>query len=331
MVKVMDVTLRDGSNDIDFRFTAEQTAGIVAGLQAAGVPYIEFGHGMGLQASEKTDKKAAATDREYIEAAMSVVKDAKVGCFAAPKWVGPQDIDMLSEHGVHFVRIGTDVDKAKSAESLIRYAKKKGLEVHFSFMKAYAMDVSELASQVAAVASFGADIIHLMDSAGHMLPTEVDAYITHLKGTVDVPIGFHAHDNLSLSVANAIAAVNAGADSVDASLRGLGRSGGNAQIEALIPAFDRCGIETGIDMLSLMGVGEEYVVPLMEKRARLNPLDIVYGFAGFHSSFIGIIREVAADQGLDVDRLVMAVSRREQINVTKELVEEVARGLNSRD
>jgi 4-hydroxy 2-oxovalerate aldolase len=329
VLRVMDVTLRDGSNDIDFRFTAEHTAEIVAGLQAAGVPYIEFGHGLGLGAHEKTDKKAAASDEDYAKAAMRVVKEAKVGCFASPRWAERKEIDLLVDHGVHFVRVGTDVDKVASAQALIEYAKDKGLEVHFSLMKAYAMDVEQLTAQVETVARYGVDVIHLMDSAGFMLPEAVKKYVGHLTDRVDVPIGFHAHDNLSLSVANALAAVGAGAAFVDASLRGLGRSAGNAQIEALIPVFQRQGIETGIDMLRLMEVGEKFVVPLMEKTARLDGTEIVFGFAGFHSSFYGLVNEVAKERGLDPKELVIALCERERINVDKELVEQIADQLTS--
>ena len=54
-----------------------------------------------------------------------------------------------------------------------------------------------------------------------------------LVQAVEVPVGFHGHNNLGLSVANALAAVEAGAASLDGAIGGLARSAGNAPTEML--------------------------------------------------------------------------------------------------
>ncbi|MFH7428709.1 4-hydroxy-2-oxovalerate aldolase, partial [Pseudomonas syringae pv. tagetis] len=81
---------------------------------------------------------------------------------------------------------------------------------------------SILIEQAKLFESYGAEIIYVTDSAGALLPHEVKEKITALKEQVSCEIGFHAHNNLSLAMANTIAAVEAGATFIDGSLRCLG-------------------------------------------------------------------------------------------------------------
>jgi 4-hydroxy 2-oxovalerate aldolase len=65
-------------------------------------------------------------------------------------------------------------------------------------------------------------------------------------------VGFHAHNNLSLAVANSLAAIDAGASYIDATLLGLGAGAGNTQMEVLAGVLQRKGIETGLDFYGLI-------------------------------------------------------------------------------
>lgn len=69
MVQILDTTLRDGSYVVDFQLTAHDTALIGAALDAEGVPFIEIGHGVGMNASSNPSMRAASTDEEYLRAA----------------------------------------------------------------------------------------------------------------------------------------------------------------------------------------------------------------------------------------------------------------------
>ena len=75
----------------------------------------------------------------------------------------------------------------------------------------------------------------------------------------DVAVGMHEHNNLSLAVANSVAAIEEGATLVDVSLAGLGAGAGNCQTEALVAVLERMGIETGIDLWALQDVADEVV------------------------------------------------------------------------
>ncbi len=79
-------------------------------------------------------------------------------------------------------------------------------------MKAYISTPEELAAEVVDLQQHGVDEVAIMDSAGCMHPNEVKEYIKALKNTVSIPVGFHCHNNLGLSAANAIAAMDDGVD-----------------------------------------------------------------------------------------------------------------------
>ena len=64
--RILDCTIRDGSYVVDFQFTAEDTAVIAAGLESAGIEWIEIGHGLGLNASNAGKGAAAATDERFV-------------------------------------------------------------------------------------------------------------------------------------------------------------------------------------------------------------------------------------------------------------------------
>src|SRR3546814_10296792 len=76
---------------------------------------------------------------------------------------------------------------------------------------------SDLVEQAQLMESYGANCIYATDSAGYMLPDDVTARIALLRDKLkpETEIGFHGHHNLSMGVANSIAAVAAGARRID--------------------------------------------------------------------------------------------------------------------
>src|SRR5207245_796672 len=125
------------------------------------------------------------------------------------------------------------------------------------------------------------------------------------------PFGVHGHDNLGLAIANSLEMVRQGAGFVDTSLQGLGRSAGNAPTELMAAALARMGCETGIDFLGALRLGYKYVQPLMRARGRM-PLDVVAGFAGFHSSFMPNVLKVASRRLVDAAQLIIAMCQLDQ-------------------
>ena len=194
-------------------------------------------------------------------------------------------------------------------------------------MKAYLLPPEALAEEAAQLESYGLDEVTVMDSAGTMKPEEVSAYVRALKSAVRIPVGFHGHNNLGLAVANACAAVKAGADIIDCGLLGMARSAGNIPTELITALLEQNGVETGVDTIGLLTFLDETLVPAMEEHgyhAPIKPLDLVYGLSGAHSSFGKLFRTVAADTGVNLFRLICEVSRVDRKKPDEALVRSVA-------
>ena len=113
--------------------------------------------------------------------------------------------------------------------------------------------------------SYGADTVYVVDSAGALLPHQVRDRIRSLKANLSVNIGFHAHNNLSLAMANTLVAIEEGATRIDGSIRCLGAGAGNTQTEVAVAVLDKLNIQTGIDVYKMMDIAEELVAPILEK------------------------------------------------------------------
>ncbi len=329
---ILDCTLRDGSYVIDFQFTKEDTSKIALELYKAGFPYIEVGHGVGLGASSRGFDVAAATDKEYCDATSGVVgNNSKWGMFCIPGIAKLDDLQMAIDHGMGFVRIGTDVNKVDESKKFIDLAKKKGLEVFANFMKSYVLSPKEFAALVNKSHQFGADGIYLVDSAGGMLPTQVKNFIQAAFAlNPDFLLGFHGHNNLGLGMANALVCIEEGVTFIDASLQGFGRSSGNVASEHLICMLDLMDLNDTYDPIGIMDLGESLIRPLILQRG-MSSLDTTAGWSQFHSSFMPLILKVAREERIDPRLLISEVCKVNKITTSAEHLKNIAASINDGD
>ena len=130
-------------------------------------------------------------------------------------------------------------------------------------MMAHSASVEKLVEQAKLMESYGAEAVYVTDSAGALLPHEVRERIRALRQSLNIEIGFHGHNNLSVAVANTITAIEEGATRIDGSVRCLGAGAGNAQTEVLLAVLDRMGYKLDIDLYKMMDIAEEIVAPLL--------------------------------------------------------------------
>lgn len=328
--KIIDTTLRDGSYAINFQFTKEQTSIISEKLEDAGIEYIEVGHGIGLNARASNENPAVCSDSEYITSAVNAVQKAKTGVFCIPKFARLEDIEMAVDNGIKFIRIGTNATEVKQSEKYIKKAKDLGLEVFANYMKSYAIEPKEFAQNVLLSESYGADGVYIVDSAGGMFKDDIKKYFEEIRKVSNISVGFHAHDNLGLAIANNLASIEMGLDFVDSSLQGLGRSSGNASTELLVLNLIKRGYKLNIDYIKLMEIGNKYIAPLLSAKGR-TPLDMISGFAEFHSSYMHFIEQSAKKYHVNPLQLIVEYCNYDKINMDTEKLDEIAHQIKNRE
>lgn len=278
-MNLLDVTLRDGSYAIDYQFTCAQVQTIVRALECAGITHIELGHGSGLGAHEILGLPAAATDAAYFKAARAVVNNAKLGAIAGPICVCTPEIFAKVSEYLDFMRIACNGHDIASVLPTFQLARNKGLPIFAQFMRSSRCTTAQLIASAKIAAAEGACAIYVVDTAGAYTPDEVRVVVKALQDAVSLPIGFHGHNNLGLANANALAAIDAGATWIDASLRGMGRGAGNTQLEALLTILHRRELCKNIALPPLLACAESLIAPLVQHRLGVEAVEILTGGA----------------------------------------------------
>jgi len=326
-VVIMDCTIRDGSYAIDFKFTATDTALVVGLLDDAGLPYVEIGHGLGLGAGRAGGQAAPCSDVEVIERSRERARRTRLGAFFIPGVGNERDLREAAAAGLDFVRVGNNADEMEGAWPSLQTARSAGLESFVNLMKTYGIPPSRFAEIAVDAERRGAAGVYVVDSAGGMLPGEVAEYVRAARERTTIPIGFHGHSNLHLAVANALAAIEAGATFIDTSVYGIGRSSGNVPTEVMAVVLERLGIESGLDAQGIMDLAESYLRPLAEN---LHPHDmtaVALGYGRFHSSYLPRALRAADEAGIDPLRLIVALGQRDTMRLPEELLRETVERL----
>ena len=286
--RLTDSTLRDGSHALRHRYTAEQVAAIAGGLDRAGVPVIEVSHGDGLGGSSFQYGFSAVDEHALIRAAASAVSRARLAVLLLPGIGVARDLEAVAELGVSVARIATHCTEADIGIQHLRRAADLGLETVGFLMMAHMATPAELLVQARIMEDAGAGTVYVVDSAGAMTTQDVRARVAELRAGLrpETQVGIHAHNNLSLAVANSIGALEEGVDQVDGCSRGLGAGAGNCPTEVLVAVSDKLGYETGVDTMAIADVAEDLVRPVMPREQVIDRSAIALGYAGVYGSFL---------------------------------------------
>lgn len=331
-MKLLDCTLRDGANVVGNGFSKELTVSMIEGLLNCGITTIELGNAKGIGAYDQLNATAPLTDAEYMKIAGNYADKGELGLFMLAKCAKEENVRMAADHGVRFVRVGNNAGDGEKSVEAVHQVKAAGMTCRYSLMKAYISTPEELAKEAAMLEAAGVDIITIMDSAGTMTPHQTTQYVQAMKAAVKIPIGFHGHNNLGLSQANAIAAQEAGAEELDCGLLGMARSAGNCSTELLVAALQREGHLKEVDLQKLLQYLDESLIPAMEQydyRPAVKPVDLILGMAGCHSTFLGLFQRIAREMQVPLYPLILQVSKLDQKAPSEALIREIAESLRA--
>jgi 4-hydroxy-2-oxovalerate aldolase len=168
--------------------------------------------------------------------------------------------------------------------------------------------------------------VYVVDSAGALLVTETRERVRALRGALSdsVAVGFHAHNNLGLSVANTLAAIEEGATWVDGSSCGLGAGAGNTPTEVLAAVLNKMQTPTGIDLFRIMDVAEDLVRPIMLHPITIDRACLAIGYAGVYSTFLHHAQRAAEKFQVDARDILIELGRRRTVGGQEDMIVDVA-------
>lgn len=325
-VRVTDTSLRDGSHAVRHRFTADQVHAMAAALDGAGVPVIEVAHGDGLGGSSLTYGRSLVDERELIAAAVGAVERARIASLILPGVGTSDDLRAAHDLGVEIIRVATHASEADISAEHFGIARELEMETVGFLMMSHTLEPEPLAEQARIMADAGCQCVYVVDSSGALVLEEVSDRVAALVAELgdDAEVGFHAHRNLSVGVANTIFAIRAGAVQVDGSLRAFGAGAGNAQTEAIAAVCERLGYETGIDVPAIIDAAEDVAAPLLEAQPTIDRDAITLGRAGVYSSFLRHARRVGDHYGVPAHELLAEAGERKLVGGQEDLLVDIA-------
>jgi 4-hydroxy 2-oxovalerate aldolase len=317
-----DVTLRDGNHALRHGLSESFVREYCTAADSSGVWAVEVGHGNGLGASSFLVGKSACSDEALLTAARESLSSAKLAVHTIPGFATiDRDLRPAIEIGVEVFRVATHVTEATMAETHMEFLVEQGVIVHGVLMMSHMADLPELLEQVRIMKSFGASAVILMDSAGRFVPAEVTERVCAVRAEFGLDVGFHAHNNLGLAVANAGAASAAGATIVDGAAMGLGAGSGNAQLECIVATQPEHGHP---DLRRVLGMSQLVETSFPEQLPRTTASSIESGLAGVFSGYAPQVSAYCAEFGLEPAALWQALSEHKIVAAQESLIREIA-------
>ena len=224
-VRILDSTLREGEQHPGVSFTNKQRIQIAWMLDYFGVQQIE------ISPIISPDHEAATRSiigqsllADIVSHGRALRKDIDVSRRCGARWIaaylGVSDIHLRDK-----LRISRE-EAVRRAVDAVEYAKAHGLKIRFTVEDGSRADPAFLLEVCRAIEEAGVDRISLPDTVGILSPAGMRAFVGAVRKKVGVPLDAHVHNDMGLAVANALAAIGAGADQIHTTIDGIGERTG---------------------------------------------------------------------------------------------------------
>jgi homocitrate synthase len=232
--RIIDSTLREGEQFALAHFTIEQKLAIAAALDRFGVDYMELTSPVASPNSEADLRRIAMMERGFrlLTHVRCNLDDARL---AIDTSVDGVDVLIATSSRLrsasHGLSIGEIIEVGSAVVAEIRGA---GREARFSTEDSFRSDPEDLLRIYSAIDRAGVDRVGLADTVGVATPSQVHDLVSRVRRTVSCDIEFHAHDDTGCAVANALAALEAGATHIDTTILGIGERNGIVPLSSMM-------------------------------------------------------------------------------------------------
>ena len=224
-IRVLDSTLREGEQHPGVSFTNKQRIQIAWMLDYFGVDQIEISPVI------SEDHRRAVSDilkqglrADIVSHGRALREDIDVSASCGAQWVAAY-LGVSDVHLEDKLRISRDVALERAVDT-VEYAKSRGLKIRFTVEDGSRADPDFLLEVCRAISSAGVDRISLPDTVGVMRPLGMRNFVSAVRSAVQVPLDVHVHNDMGLALANALAACDAGAEQIHATIDGVGERTG---------------------------------------------------------------------------------------------------------
>lgn len=221
-IQILDSTLREGEQTPGVSFTSEQKVAIAKRLDVFGVDFIELGHpAVSPDVYEAVevlnDLDLNAIKMAHGRAVKSDINDAvAIGVPWMGIFFGTSPLSL--KHKFNVIKS----EALKRIESTVKYGKDKELKLRFTAEDASRTDLDFLVEVGQLVQKSGADRFSLADTVGCLTPKKTKKLVGRIVSEIDLPVHVHCHNDFGMATANALSAMEAGAQCVDVTVNGLG-------------------------------------------------------------------------------------------------------------
>ncbi len=241
-VVIFDTTLRDGEQALQASLTSREKLQIAFALERLGVDVIEAGFPVSSPgdfdsvqniAREIKNSRIAGLSRALdgdIDAAAEALKVAEA--FRIHTFIATSTIHVENKLKKDFD------DVVEMAVRAVKRARNYTDDVEFSCEDAGRTPIDNLCRMVEAAIKAGASTVNIPDTVGYTVPSEfggiIDTLFNRVPNIDQAIISVHCHDDLGLSVANSITAVQAGVRQIECTVNGIGERAGNCSLEEVV-------------------------------------------------------------------------------------------------
>lgn len=327
-ILISDSTLRDGNHACAHQLSIEQIAIYAEAADKAGVPIVEVGHGNGLGASSLQVGLCKETDKDMLETARKHLSKTKLGIHVIPGFATiKRDLVNALDIGVDVIRVASHCTEADITQRHLGYVRERGKEAYGVLMMSHMAPAEVLVEEAQKMELYGAEGIIIMDSAGAYLPSDVQEKISALVNGLKVPVGFHAHNNLGMAIANSVIAIESGAKMLDGTARGFGAGAGNAQIEVLVAVLEKMDYITGIDLYKILDASDVAEKKVVSTVPIIKSDSIVSGLSGVFSGFSKHVTRISSEYEVDPRDVYRELGKRKIVAGQEDIIIEIVMDL----